>query len=364
MPRNLKRIFAAVVAACTVLGAVAQDLPLKLSQVNAAGLSRQAEFFAPGAALETVFSGGCGIMEGMAVAPDGRVFFTEIMRSTACSDARGVPGGRIWAYDPVANQVKLFREPSNMAAGLAIDREGGLLAAEGADFGGRRVSRTDLASGEYRVIAYMFENRQLNAPNDAAVDAQGRVYFSDIRLFGPENLEQRINGVYRVDPQPAGAKGLRPITRIVANNAKINGVELSRDGRTLYAGLCELGSNAVDEQGAPDMPRNGPGALLAYPLDAQGHVAKPRVLLDLENAGCVDGMATDERGHLFVTVNAAPSVRGVYVFLQDRLVARYQLPNNEIAVNVATGVGRDAGSLYLATLGVGNVYRLKLAPVR
>jgi gluconolactonase len=86
--------------------------------------------------------------------------------------------------------------------------------------------------------------------------------------------------------------------------------------------------------------------------------------MDLENAGCVDGMATDERGHLFVTVNAAPAVRGVYVFAQDRLVARYQPPNNEIAVNVATGMGRDSGSLYLAMLGVGKVYRLRLASTR
>jgi gluconolactonase len=343
------------------VSALAQEAPIKPMQLNAASFSRQAEFFAPGAQLETVFSGGCGVMEGMATASDGRIFFTEIMRSTACSDARGVPGGRIWTYDPRSGQSKLFREPSNMAAGLTIDRDGGLVVAEGADFGGRRVSRTDLASGEYRVIGYLFENRQLNAPNDVAVDAQGRVYFSDIRLFGPENIEQRINGVYRIDAQPAGGKGLRPITRIIANNAKINGVELSRDARTLYAGLCELGSNAVDEQGVPDIPRNGPGGLLAYPLDSQGNVGKPRVLLDLENAGCVDGMATDERGHLFVTVNAAPAVRGVYVFAQDRLVARYQLPNNEIAVNVTVGVGQDAGSLYIATLGIGKIYRLKLA---
>lgn len=361
MAFRLNHLLAAAVAVCMGTSASAQESPPKLSQLTAANFSRQSEFFPAGASLETVFSGGCGVMEGMASASDGRVFFTEIMRSTACSDAKGVPGGRIWVHDPASNQTRLFREPSNMAAGLTIDREGGLIAAEGADFGGRRVSRTDLASGDYRVIGYLFENRQLNAPNDVAVDAQGRVYFSDIRLFGPENIEQRISGVYRIDPQIAGGKGLWPITRIVSNNAKVNGVELSRDGRTLYAGLCELGSNAVDEQGAPDLPRNGPGALLAYPLDAQGNVTKPRVLLDLENAGCVDGMATDDRGHLFVTVNAAPAVRGVYVFAQDRLVARYQLPNNEIAVNVAAGTGRDAGSLYLATLGVGKVYRLKSA---
>lgn len=357
---KLKWVTLAWLAATTVLNASAQSPTLKLSQITPAALGRQAEFFASGAMLETVFSGGCGVMEGMATAHDGRVFFTEITRSTGCADDRGVPGGRIWVYNPSSGQTRLFREPSNMAAGLVIDSQGGLVAAEGADFGGRRVSRTDLATGEYRVIAYMFENRQFNAPNDVAVDSQGRVYFSDIRLFGPENIEQRINGVYRVDPQSTGAKGLRPITRIISNNAKINGVELSRDGRTLYAGLCELGSNAIDEQTAPDISRNGPGGILAYPLDTNGNVAKPRLLLDLEGGGCVDGMATDERGNLFVAVSAAPTVRGIYVFAEDRLVARYQLPNNEIAVNVTFGVGQDAGSLYIATLGVGKVYRLKV----
>ena len=40
-------------------------------------------------------------------------------------------------------------------------------------------------------------------------------------------------------------------------------------------------------------------------------------------------------------------------------LARYQLPDSEIAVNVVFGTGADAGSLYIATLGVGKIYRLR-----
>lgn len=352
-------------ALSTALTANAQTLPppvppLRLSQVNTANLPQQSQLFPATLQLQTIFTGGCGVMEGMAAAPDGRIFFTEITRSNGCADARGVPGGRIWVHDPASGQTRLFREPSLMAAGLAIDAQGGLIAAEGADYGGRRVSRTDLATGDYRVLAYLFENRQFNAPNDVTVDRQGRIYFSDIRLFGPETIEQRISGLYRIDPPASGKKGLWPIQRVMSNNARVNGVEASADGRALYAGLCELGSTAVDEQGAPDMPRNGPGGLLAYDIQPDGSLASPRIWLDLENGGCVDGMAVDGAGYLYVTVNSSPATRGIYVFsTAGQLLARYQLPGNEIAVNAVLGTGADAGSLYIATLGVGKVYRLR-----
>jgi gluconolactonase len=363
--RNLVRLGAPLIVA-GALSTLAQaqtpptPVPLRLSQVNAAALPLQASLFPPTARLETVFSGGCGVMEGMATAADGRVFFTEITRSAGCSDTQGVPGGRIWTYDPASGQARLFREPSLMAAGLSIDAQGGLVAAEGADYGGRRISRTDLSTGAYRVLAYLFENRQFNAPNDVATDRKGRVWFTDIRLFGPETIDQRISGIYRIDPPGEGQKGTWPVQRVVANNARFNGVEISADDRTLYAGLCELGSMAVDEQAAPDLPRNGPGAVLAYDIQPDGSLGRPRIWLDLENGGCVDGMTTDASGRLYATINAGPVTRGVYVFAPDgQLVARYQLPNNEIAVNVVFGRGNDADSLYIATLGVGKIYRLR-----
>ena len=45
----------------------------------------------------------------------------------------------------------------------------------------------------------------------------------------------------------------------------------------------------------------------------------------------------------------------------DRLVARLQLPNNEIAINITFGKGSDASSLYISTL-VGKVYRVRVGP--
>lgn len=337
-----------------------QASPIKLTGLRDADLLHQQAFF-PNNAPELVHAGGCGVMEGIAAASDGRVFYTEITRSAGCNDAKGTQGGRIWVLEPGSKKPRVFREPSGMAAGLAIDAQDRMVVAEGADFGGRRVSMTDLKTGEYRVIAYFHENRQLNAPNDVAIDRAGRVFFSDLRLFGPENIEQRINAVYRLDPPAAGAKGLWPIQRVIPNNGKMNGVELSPDQRHLYVGLCDPGTNALGEQSAGALDRTGHGGLVAYPLDASGNPGQPRVLMDLEKAGCVDGMTTDSEGNIYAALPSSPAGPGVYVVSpRGELLARWVLPNRESPVNVGFGRGADAGSLYVATVGVGKLYRLKI----
>lgn len=334
----------------------AQTQPVRPSGMGDSVPARQQEFF-PAPSFELVHSGGCGVLEGIASSSDGSVYFTEITRSVGCADAGGMQGGRIWVVPP-GGKPRIFREPSNMAAGLAIDARDRLVAAEGADYGGRRVSITDLRTGSYRVVAYFHENRQLNAPNDVAIDRAGRIYFSDLRLFGPETIDQRINAVYRLDPPAAGAKGLWPLTRIIGDNSKMNGIELSPDGHTLYVGLCDPGTNALGEQGVALLDRTGAGGLVAYPLDAAGRPGPPRVLLDLEKSGCADGMATDTEGNLFLALPSAPTGPGIYVMTpRGELAARLPLPTRENPVNLGFGRGPEAGTLYVATVGVGKVYR-------
>src|SRR5918996_6203488 len=91
--------------------------------------------------IETVWDGGV-FTEGPAAAPDGSIYFSDITAS-----ARSREAGHIWRYDPRTGETRIFRSPSGMANGLAFDAQGRLVAAEGADRGGRRVTRTEMNSG-------------------------------------------------------------------------------------------------------------------------------------------------------------------------------------------------------------------------
>src|SRR2546421_10248103 len=98
---------------------------------------------APDAKLEKVFDGGLVLTEGVAVAPDGMVYFSDITFSHVSKEKTGrLEAGHIWKFDPTTMKATIFRSPSGMSNGLKFDADGNLLAAEGADYGGRRVTRT------------------------------------------------------------------------------------------------------------------------------------------------------------------------------------------------------------------------------
>src|SRR5262245_14308666 len=114
----------------------------------------------PDAKLEKVFDGGFVLTEGVAVAPDGMVYFSDITFTPVAKEKKlPVEAGHIWKFDPKTGKAEIFRSPSGMSNGLKFDAEGNLLAAEGADFGGRRVTKTDMKTGKTYIIAGLFEDR-------------------------------------------------------------------------------------------------------------------------------------------------------------------------------------------------------------
>src|SRR5580692_8247567 len=130
----------------------------------------------PGAKLEKVFDGGMVLTEGVAVAPDGMVYFSDITFTHFARDKKlPIEAGHIWKFDPSTGKATIFRSPSGMSNGLKFDADGNLIAAEGADFGGRRVTRTDMKTGKSYIIAATFEDKPLNSPNDLAIDEKGRI---------------------------------------------------------------------------------------------------------------------------------------------------------------------------------------------
>jgi len=125
----------------------------------------------PGASLEKLWSEGT-FTEGGAWSGEF-LLFSDI-------------GDRILKFDPKTGKVTPWREPSGRANGLIFDRQGRLLAAEGASAGGgRRVSITG-RDGTVRILADRFEGKRFNSPNDLAVDRLGRIYVSDPRYGGDE----------------------------------------------------------------------------------------------------------------------------------------------------------------------------------
>src|SRR5262249_164493 len=77
------------------------------------------------AKLEKVFDGGLALTEGVAVAPDGMVYFSDIT-FTHVSREKGLPieMGHIWKYDPKSGKATVFRSPSGMSNGIKFDAEG------------------------------------------------------------------------------------------------------------------------------------------------------------------------------------------------------------------------------------------------
>ncbi|MEE2659059.1 MAG: SMP-30/gluconolactonase/LRE family protein [Candidatus Latescibacterota bacterium] len=274
--------------------------------------------------------------EGPAVAPDGRVYFSDITFTYAFGEPP--QAGHIMRYDPKTGKTEVFRSPSGMSNGLKFDAYGRLLAAEGADDGGRRVTRTDLRTGKALILAAYYEGRRLNAPNDISLDEQGRIYFSDPRYLGHEPMDQPVFGVYRIDKDGT-------LTRIIDNAGKANGVAVSPDQKSLYVVSNDNGATASERLPDPASPHKGRHALLAYDLHADGSATFREVLVDYAPNDGPDGLVCDMEGNLYVAVRDLTRY-GIMVYSPEGEELAH-LPTSSVPTNVAFGRGKDATTLYV-----------------
>ena len=298
----------------------------------------------PGAKLEMLFTGGV-LTEGPAAALDGTIYFSDIT-FTAISKMQA---GHIMKYDPKSGQTTVFRSPSGMSNGIKFDAQGRMIVAEGSDYGGRRVTRTDMKTGKSEILAALFEGRPLNSPNDIAIDLKGRIYFSDPRYLGYESVDQPFNAVYRIDLDGS-------LHRIITDAGKANGVAISPDQKTLYVVSNDNGTTGMFRipEGTPVL--KGRMALLEYDLNADGTAKFRKVMVDYAPEDGPDGLTTDGEGNLYVAVRAI-SRPGIYVYSPDaKELAR--IPTPLLPTNVGFGRGEDSKTLYV-TAG-GNLYRIKM----
>ncbi len=309
------------------------------------------------AKLEKLFESKV-LTEGVSVAPDGMVYFSEITFSNVSRDKNGaIDAGYIWKFDPATKATSIFRSPSGMSNGIKFDAAGNMIVAEGADYGGRRVTRTDLKTGKAKIIASLFEGRPLNSPNDITIDEKGRIYFSDPRYLGHEAIDQPVVGVYRIDLDGS-------LHRIITDAGKANGVCVSPDQKTLYVVSNDNGGTAIERLADPGSTeankvmislRKGMMALLAYDLADDGTAKFRKVLVDYSPFDGPDGLVVDKDGNLYVAVRAE-NHPGICVYSPDGKELAY-IPT-EVPTNVGFGRGKDLNLLYI-TAGA-SLYRIRV----
>lgn len=311
----------------------------------------------PGAQVEKLFE-GIVLTEGVAVAPDGQVYFSDITFSHVARDEKGaIHAGHIWRFDPKTKKTAIFRSPSGMSNGIKFDADGNMLVCEGADYGGRRVTRTDMKTGMSYIIAAMFDGRPFNAPNDVTIDEKGRIYFSDPRYLGYETIDQPVMGVYRIDLDGS-------IHRIITDAGKPNGVCISPDQKTMYVvsndngatGFERLSKGGAAQADKVSTPlRKGHMKLMAYDLAADGSAKLRSVLVDYAPYDGPDGLICDKEGNLYVAVRAE-NRPGICVYSPQGQELAYI--KTEVPTNVGFGRGAESKTLYI-TAGKG-LYRVVL----
>ncbi len=225
---------------------------------------------APGAEPELVQEGFV-FTEGPLGTPDGGLYFSDIRPS------------KIYLLEP-GGKIALVREQTNGANGLALTKDGDLLAAEGE---GKRISRRS-RDGTVTTVTDGIDGRPFLAPNDLILDANGGIYFTDP---GPRPVVPgRTAYVYYL------ARGAKQPVVIDDKIARPNGLTLTRDGKTLI----------VDDTLGP--------VVFAYDVQPDGSVTNKRTFAELRDIpegkeSGADGMALDSEGRIYVT-----TLVGVQVF--------------------------------------------------
>jgi gluconolactonase len=295
------------------------------------------------AKLMKVFDDGCVLTEGVAAGLDGFMYFSDITFTAACKDASGkyLQAGNIFKYDPQTGETTVFRSPSGMSNGLKFDADGNLIAALGADFGGRMLVKTDMETGRSYILTGLYDGKPYNSLNDVTIDEQGRIYFSDPRYAGHEPLFQPGYAVYRLDPDGT-------VERIITDGGKTNGVLVSPDQTTLYVVSNDNGwfDNQRLKQG--ETTAQGHHVLQAYDLAADGTVSNRRVLVDYHPYSGPDGIIADVEGNLYAAVRSE-NRPGIAVYNPEGKELAFIPTGDELPTNVGFGRGDESDVLYVTS---------------
>lgn len=315
-----------------VFSALLFFINVRLSAADLAAPSGDSSIIPSDAKLVELWNDG-DFTEGVAVAPNGNVYFSDI--------SRGDHPGRIMMFHPQSRMTKVFCKDSGQSNGLMFNREGQLIAACGANGGKIALCRIE-KDGTVTEIVKHFEGKVLNSPNDLVIHPNGSIYFSDPRYVGSEPRELNHMSVFHFDPKT------QKLTRVASEITKPNGVILSPDSKTIY--VAETNNGEMDDPSTIKMTFN------AFPVRKDGTLGKRRVLHDFGDQLGIDGMTVDTEGNIYAAVRS-PDRFGIVVFDPTGKEKAY-IPTPDLPTNCCFGIGKTGSTLYV-TAGKG-LYEIQL----
>ena len=266
--------------------------------------------------------------EGPAVAADGTLYYSDI------------PNNRILALSP-DGITSTWRNTSNRTNGQTFDQEGRLLHCEGAEFGhemgARRITRTNMKTGENEVLTDSYDGLKYNSPNDICVDGNGRIYFTDPCYDDRSIMEMDCDAVYRIDPDGQ-------VSRVLTQPdiQRPNGIAVTQDSKHLYL---------VDS--CPVI--GGNRKIWHFDLDADGNPSTQSVVWDFQGGRGGDGMRLDTEGNLYIAagINTPRGPHedstvppGIYIITPEgEMKGRIPIPEDTLT-NLAFG-GADGKTIYV-----------------
>ena len=268
------------------------------------------DLIAPGAKVTLL--GKVAYAEGPLWLPDGRLIVSDVH-----SDA-------VVAFD-AAGKKSVFRRPSNVANGHALDAHGSVIEAEAGNGKHRgEIAKID-ASGKATMLADSYRGKPFIEPNDVIVKRDGTIWFTDpnLGLIQPDGTA--VHGVYRLDPKT------KIVTRLTTALNAPNGIAFSPDQKTLYV---------TDSAG---------DGLVSFPITSHQTLGPER---RLQIMGC-DGVGVDEKGDVWTTTCSS------FILITNpagKKIGEIEIPGT--TTNLAWG-GAQGMTLFITTQE-GRIYRLAL----